>query len=89
MGDPKKATKELCCAVFGWKILATHSLTGKTSNAFRNKEAKPSLDPGKTADIIHFINAKTGMEKKIIKQAISQKCSDEEKISKRKLSSEH
>lgn len=51
-GDPKKATRELCVAVFGRQVLRTHSLTGKTSNAFRHKEAKPQLDPDKVADII-------------------------------------
>ncbi|MGH0163530.1 UNVERIFIED_CONTAM: hypothetical protein FKN15_045367 [Acipenser sinensis] len=80
-GDPKKTTKELCCAVFGRKTLATHSLTGKTSDAFRSKEAKPPLDSGKTADDIYFINAKTGMggEKK---NQSHLKCSDEEKYQK-------
>ena len=55
-GDGKKATKELAVAVFGRHTLATHSVTGRTSNAFREKDAKPQLDPAKIADIIGMIN---------------------------------
>lgn len=32
-------------------ILCTHSITGKPSNAFKEKGAKPQLDQGKVKDI--------------------------------------
>ncbi|KAJ8273301.1 hypothetical protein GJAV_G00100000 [Gymnothorax javanicus] len=84
-GDSKKATRECCIAVFGRQVLASHSVTGKSSNAFKGKEAKPPLDPVKLSDIIGYINAKTGLTKQEIKKIIAQKCADEEKLAKRKI----
>ncbi|KAA0712499.1 hypothetical protein E1301_Tti021506 [Triplophysa tibetana] len=82
--DAKKATKDLLISVFGRRILATHCYTGKCSNAFKNKDAKPQLDPEKASDIISYIKSKFNIEVSVIKKAISEKCSDECKLSKRR-----
>ncbi|CAM4572459.1 unnamed protein product [Leuciscus chuanchicus] len=50
--DAKKAAKDLLVAVFGRATLATHCYTGKSSNAFKDKEAKPQLEAQKVSDII-------------------------------------
>ena len=39
-------------AVFGRQVLASHCVTGRRSNAFKEKEAKPQLDPAKITDIL-------------------------------------
>lgn len=39
-------------AAFGRRVLTNFSVTGKTSNAFRKKEAKPQLDQDKLYEII-------------------------------------
>ena len=39
-------------AVFGRQVLASLSVTGRRSNAFKEKEAKPQLDPAKITDIL-------------------------------------
>ncbi|XP_062864603.1 early boundary activity protein 1-like [Trichomycterus rosablanca] len=83
--DPKKSTKDLLLAVFGRRKLATHTYTGKCSNAFRGREAKPQLDPDKVCDIINYIRKKFGTDIRLIKQAISQKCADECKMATRKM----
>ncbi|XP_056120634.1 protein insensitive-like [Rhinichthys klamathensis goyatoka] len=82
--DAKKATKDLLVAVFGRATLATHCYTGKSSNAFKDKEAKPQLEAQKVSDIIGYIKNKFNIEASIIKKAISQKCADECKMSKRR-----
>nr|XP_023649552.1 protein insensitive-like [Paramormyrops kingsleyae] len=84
-GDPKKATRELCTAVFGRHVLATHSMTGKTSNTFKDKEAKSQLDPRKVSDIIAYMTAKSGLDKNEVKKMIARKCADEDKMSRRNL----
>ena len=33
------------------EVMASHSITGKSSNAFKSKEAKPQLDPDKISTI--------------------------------------
>ena len=50
--DAKKAAKDLLVAVFGRATLATHCYTGTSSNAFKDKEAKPQLEAQKVSDII-------------------------------------
>ncbi|KAK7156847.1 hypothetical protein R3I94_006786 [Phoxinus phoxinus] len=82
--DAKKAAKDLLVAVFGRATLATHCYTGKRSNAFKDKEAKPQLEAQKVSDIISYIKNKFNIEASIIKKAISQKCADECKMSKRR-----
>ena len=43
-GNPKSYTYALMDMMWSRYVLATHSLTGKVSNAHKDKEAKPSLD---------------------------------------------
>ncbi|XP_048119131.1 uncharacterized protein LOC125307282 isoform X2 [Alosa alosa] len=81
--NAKKATKDLLLAVFGRSILASHSYTGKQSNAFRTKAAKPQLNPVKVGDIINYITKRFGVDQGEVKKAISEKCADQEKMEKR------
>jgi hypothetical protein len=48
----KTATRDISVAVFGKETMATHSLTGLSSNSNQKKIAKPALDPNKVNDII-------------------------------------
>ncbi|XP_041963513.1 early boundary activity protein 2-like [Alosa sapidissima] len=82
--NAKKATKDLLLAVFGRSILASHSYTGKQSNAFRTKAAKPQLNPVKVSDIINYITKRFGVDQGEVKKAISEKCADQEKMEKRR-----
>jgi hypothetical protein len=34
------------------EILCTHSISGKASNAFKEKDAKPQLDPEKVKSVL-------------------------------------
>ena len=52
----ERAVKELCVVVFGRETLATHSLTGRVSNAHQGKQPKPHLDEAKVADIMGKCN---------------------------------
>ena len=51
----KRNVKDFVYTVMGmlWtrKVLATHSVTGKTSNAFNEKEPKPQLDQDNVSSI--------------------------------------
>ncbi|XP_062330007.1 protein insensitive [Osmerus eperlanus] len=85
-GDSKKATKELCMAVFGRQVLASHSVTGRRSNSFKERK-KPQLDPAKITDILEFMSAKSGISKAEVRKLIAQKCTDEEKLSRRRKTS--
>ncbi|KAG5262274.1 hypothetical protein AALO_G00294150 [Alosa alosa] len=82
--DPRKATKDLLMAVFGRQVLATHSYTGKLSNAFLGRQPKPQLNSAKTSDILNYITNKFGVDPALVKQAISQKCADEAKLARRR-----
>ncbi|XP_063050657.1 early boundary activity protein 2-like isoform X2 [Engraulis encrasicolus] len=82
--DPRKATKDLMLAAFGRQVLATHSYTGKSSNAFPGRDPKPQLNSAVTADIINYITTKFGAEVQAVKQAMAQKCSDEAKMARRR-----
>lgn len=53
--DAWAATRDLATIVFGRKVLATHTLSGMSSNAKRNctdYTAKPALPGGQVIDII-------------------------------------
>ena len=47
--DPKQYTYALMEMIWSRDVLATHSLTGKASNAFKDRSPKPCLDIEKTA----------------------------------------
>ena len=46
-GDQKSFLYNLMEMLWSKEVMATHSLTGKASNAHRDKEPKPSLDGNK------------------------------------------
>ncbi|XP_046863130.1 uncharacterized protein LOC124456849 [Xenia sp. Carnegie-2017] len=48
-GNPKNYTYALMDIIWSREVLATHSLTGKTFNAHKDKTPKPSLDAPKVA----------------------------------------
>lgn len=54
-GTPKLFTYAVMEMVWSRDVLATHSLTGKMSNAHKDKDPKPSLDPVKVAAICDMV----------------------------------
>ena len=52
----KSNLKDFVYAIMGmlWtrEILCTHSISGKASNAFKEKDAKPQLDPEKVKSVL-------------------------------------
>ncbi|XP_046863786.1 uncharacterized protein LOC124457608 [Xenia sp. Carnegie-2017] len=57
-GNPKNYTYALMDMIWSRDELATHSLTGKTSNAHKDKTPKPSLDASKVAALCGFTQRK-------------------------------
>lgn len=80
------ATRKLLMAVFSKDILATHSLTGKPSPAFlnANKETKKKLDATKTSDIIDIVTRRCRVPATAVRNAITTKCADENKMCKKR-----
>ncbi|XP_069361130.1 uncharacterized protein [Maniola hyperantus] len=76
------ATRTLLLATFPRRILATHSLTGKRSPAFRDKPAKMCLDPKIVSDIIIEITSRFNVKENLVRSAITTKCADECKMLK-------
>ncbi|XP_053610672.1 uncharacterized protein LOC128675352 [Plodia interpunctella] len=76
------ATRTLLLALFPRRILATHSLTGKKSPAFRNKPAKMCLDPKIISDVIIEIQDRFNVKENLIRSIITTKCADECKMYK-------
>ncbi|XP_023937119.2 early boundary activity protein 2-like isoform X2 [Bicyclus anynana] len=74
------ATRQLLQAVFPRKILATHSLTGKQSPAFKNKPPKKLLEPQLVDDIVCTVSNRCGVAKRIVRSCITTKCTDEAKL---------
>ncbi|CAH2231604.1 uncharacterized protein LOC120631172 [Pararge aegeria] len=74
------ATRNLLQAVFPRKVLATHSLTGKQSPAFKNKPPKKLLEPQLVDDIVFTVSKKCGVPKRIVRSCITTKCTDEAKL---------
>lgn len=79
------ATRKLLMEMFPRKILATHSLTGKSSPAFTNKPAKLCLDPRKVADIVITVSQQCGVKESLVRNAITTKLADENKMHKLRL----
>ncbi|XP_055839418.1 early boundary activity protein 2 [Episyrphus balteatus] len=79
--DPGSPTRKLLTLVFGEEVLATHSLTGNQSPAFRGRERAPKskLDPSKTSDIIYIVTLKCKVKPQIVRAAITTKCADTSK----------
>lgn len=80
------ATRKLLMALFDRDILATHSLTGKPSPAFigRQKEIKNELDAKKVADIIQIVTKRCGVPVSAVRNAITTKCADENKMNRQR-----
>ncbi|KAJ2945727.1 hypothetical protein O0L34_g567 [Tuta absoluta] len=74
------ATRKLLTAVFPRSVLATHSLTGKSSPAFPNKPAKKKLDPTLVNDIIQIVCEKCNVHERDVRNIITTKCADECKM---------
>lgn len=74
------ATRKLLMAVFPRNILATHSLTGKSSPAFQNKPPKLCLDPRKVSDIVMTVTQICNVKENLVRSAITVKCADENKM---------
>lgn len=76
------ATRLLLSTVFGREILATHSLTGKESPAFKGLEKPPKkqLDPLIVEDIITAVSQFGNGSIREIRLAITTKCADENKM---------
>ncbi|XP_055921590.1 early boundary activity protein 2 [Eupeodes corollae] len=79
--DPAACTRKLLTFLFGEKVLATHSLTGNQSPAFRGRERAPKskLDPIKISDIIYIVTLKCKVSPQIVRAAITTKCADASK----------
>ncbi|XP_013112633.1 protein insensitive [Stomoxys calcitrans] len=78
------ATRKLLMAIFDRKTLATHSMTGKPSPAFKDhgKPLKQMLDPMVIQDIIFAVTRKCNVSEKEVRNAITTKCADENKMMK-------
>jgi len=78
------ATRKLLVAIFDRETLATHSMTGKPSPAFKDqhKPLKQMLDPLKIQDIIFAVTHKSNASEKEVRNAITTKCADENKMMK-------
>ncbi|XP_049821691.1 protein insensitive-like [Aethina tumida] len=80
-----KATRGLMDVLFTKSVMATSSLTGKLSPAFRDRKRKKQLDPVIVNDIIECILRKfeNVANKKLVRQIITSKCADECKLWKK------
>ena len=52
------------------EILCTHSITGRVSNAFKEKEAKPQLDKEKVQSICEYGCKKFGCKAEDVRKVI-------------------
>ncbi|KAJ8715160.1 hypothetical protein PYW08_005141 [Mythimna loreyi] len=78
-------TRTLLIALFPRRVLATHSLTGKKSPAFKDKPAKMCLDPKIVSDIILEVRKRFGVRENEVRSIITTKCADECKMFKTRL----
>lgn len=78
------ATRKLLMSIFNRQTLATHSMTGKPSPAFKGhgKPLKQMLDPLAIQDIIFAVTRKCNVSEKEVRNAITTKCADENKMMK-------
>ncbi|XP_054744493.1 uncharacterized protein LOC129248907 [Anastrepha obliqua] len=78
------ATRKLLVICFDRETLATHSLSGKRSPAFKDKPLKEALDPLIVEDIIFAVTTRSGVSAKEVRAAITTKCADENKMWRKK-----
>lgn len=76
----REATRKLLSATFSREVLASHSLTGKPSPAFRNLPTKKRLDPDIVEDIVHIVSKKCNVDARTVRSVITLKCADENKM---------
>ncbi|KAH8281769.1 hypothetical protein KR054_002825, partial [Drosophila jambulina] len=78
------ATRKLLVSIFDRETLGTHSMTGKPSPAFKDqqKPLKQMLNPLKIQDIIFAVTHKCNATEKEVRNAITTKCADENKMMK-------
>ncbi|XP_073825410.1 protein insensitive-like [Musca autumnalis] len=78
------ATRKLLMTIFDRQTLATHSMTGKPSPAFKGlcKPLKEMLDPLAIQDIIFAVTRKCNVSEREVRNAITTKCADENKMMK-------
>ncbi|XP_050095392.1 uncharacterized protein LOC126577648 [Anopheles aquasalis] len=85
----KVATRKLLMNVFTREELATHSLTGRPSPAFRNEHQKPvkhPLDPTVVASVIKLVSTRCKVEESLVRSAITTKLADENKMYRMRVS---
>nr|XP_036226113.1 uncharacterized protein LOC118682230 [Bactrocera oleae] len=72
------STRSLLSILFSEDILATHTLSGKPSPAFldRQRPLKGQLDSNKVNDLIHCVMQKMGCMERDIRTVITTKCAD-------------
>uniref|UniRef100_A0A0K8UZN2 BEN domain-containing protein n=1 Tax=Bactrocera latifrons TaxID=174628 RepID=A0A0K8UZN2_BACLA len=72
------STRNLLNIIFGEDMLATHTLSGKPSPAFKGRErpAKGQLDINKIDDLTHCVMQKTGCSERDVRTTITTKCAD-------------
>ncbi|XP_039953041.1 early boundary activity protein 2-like [Bactrocera tryoni] len=78
------ATRKLMSFLFDRQTLGTHTLSGKLSPAFRDRQLKAQLDPLKVADIKHYVQQKINCNEREIRSAITMKCADTAKAIRRR-----
>lgn len=80
--NPSLATRKLMIALFDRFTLATHSMTGKPSPAFKdhNKPLKKMLNPMIVQDIIFAVTRRSKVNEKEVRAVITTKCADENKM---------
>lgn len=78
------ATRNLLMVLFDRITLATHTLTGRPSPAFKDqgKPLKRMLQPTAIKDIIFAVTTKCNATAKEVRSAITTKCADENKMMK-------
>ncbi|KAH8293125.1 hypothetical protein KR044_005535 [Drosophila immigrans] len=74
----KKATRDMCNAIFGSKVLATHTLRGRM---------KPQLPPLRVLDIVHCMQNKFNIDQLAVCRVIRQVCYNAGRTFKNKVSS--
>ncbi|XP_017778741.1 PREDICTED: uncharacterized protein LOC108564257 [Nicrophorus vespilloides] len=83
-------TKHLLGLLFSREHLATHSLTGLASPAFKQDtiKVKKRLNPEIVDDIIEFVESNSSCTRAQIRTTITSKCADENKMYKQRLEKE-
>ncbi|XP_017770849.1 PREDICTED: protein insensitive-like [Nicrophorus vespilloides] len=84
------ATRGMLMILFKRETLASHSLSGKMSNAFVNDKlidmkARPQLDPFKIEDMVYLMCKTFDVHKSRVHKVITRKCGTEHHLRKAKM----